>query len=61
VHFYEQVAPLIITAIVKTTLEKVIHWRKSAPKKKKTLLCSQVAGRRLTWNEVTGKENAVVH
>jgi hypothetical protein len=26
-----------------------------------TLLCSQVGGRRLTWNKVTGKENAVVH
>jgi len=26
-----------------------------------TLLCSQVAGRRLTWNQVTGKELAVVH
>jgi transposase-like protein len=25
-----------------------------------TLLCSQVAGRRLTWNEVTGKDLAVV-
>jgi len=26
-----------------------------------TLLCSQVAGRRLTWNQVTGKDSAVVH
>jgi transposase-like protein len=25
------------------------------------LLCSQVAGRGLTWNQVTGKETAVVH